>query len=166
MGLRLPIVYNTSAYDALSSLKLLDGIVDIYMPDFKFWSTESARRYAKAKDYPEKARAAIREMHRQVGVLKFGADGLARRGVLVRHLVMPGMVEEAAGIFNWLATELSPDTYVNVMAQYHPAYQVGAADIKGKYTAINRRPREQEIHAARDAAYRAGLTRLDERQSL
>ena len=79
-GLRLPIVYNTSAYDALASLKLLDGIVDIYMPDFKFWERETARRLAKAKDYPERARAAIREMHRQVGPLKFGPDGLARRG--------------------------------------------------------------------------------------
>ena len=91
-GLSLPIVYNTSSYDAISSLRLFDGLVDIYLPDFKFWKGETAKRLAKAKDYPERAREAIREMYRQVGLLKFGSDGLARRGVLVRHLVMPGQL--------------------------------------------------------------------------
>ena len=162
-GLRLPIVYNTSAYDALSSLKLMEGLVDIYMPDFKFWNRESARRYAKAKDYPERARKAIREMHRQVGVLKLGTDGLARRGVLVRHLVMPEQTQEAAQIFNWLAAELSPDTYVNIMGQYRPQFQVGDSDTKGKYVDINRVPSASEMQAAREAAYHAGLFRLDER---
>src|SRR5215472_8326850 len=89
-GLSLPIVYNTSAYDALSSLHLMDGLIDIYMPDFKFWSPETALRLSLAKDYPDRARESIREMHRQVGPLTFGDDGLAKRGVLVRHLVMPG----------------------------------------------------------------------------
>ena len=162
-GLRLPIVYNTSAYDALASLKLMEGLVDIYMPDFKFWGRESARQYAKAKDYPERAREAIREMHRQVGVLKLGPDGLARRGVLVRHLVMPEQTDEAAQIFNWLAAELSPDTYVNIMGQYRPQFQVGDSDTKGKYTDINRAPSSAEMQAAREAAYHAGLFRLDER---
>jgi len=162
-GLRLPIVYNTSAYDALASLKLMDGLVDIYMPDFKFWHKESARQYAKAKDYPERARQAIKEMHRQVGVLKLGTDGLAKRGVLVRHLVMPGQTDEAAHIFNWLAEELSPDTYVNVMSQYRPQFQVGYADKKGKYQGINRAPSTGEMQAAREAAFKAGLHRLDER---
>ena len=162
-GLRLPIVYNTSAYDALSSLKLMEGLVDIYMPDFKFWHRESARRYAKAKDYPERAREAIREMHRQVGVLKLGPDGLARRGVLVRHLVMPRQTDEAAQIFNWLAEELSPDTYVNIMGQYRPQFQVGDSDTKGKYVDINRTPSAGEMQVAREAAYHAGLHRLDER---
>ena len=162
-GLHLPIIYNTSAYDAVSSLKLLDGLVDIYMPDFKFWHMESARHYAKAKDYQERAREAIKEMHRQVGVLKFGPDGLARRGVLVRHLVMPGHEDEAATIFKWLVTQLSPDTYVNVMSQYRPDHQVGDADKKGKYLAINRQPYAEELQAAHDAAYRAGLTRIDQR---
>ena len=160
-GLRLPIVYNTSAYDALSTLRLLDGLVDIYMPDFKFWHKESARRYVKAKDYPEKTRDAIREMHRQVGDLKFGTDGLAKRGVLVRHLVMPGQTDEAAEIFKWLAEELSVDTYVNIMGQYRPDFQVGYADKKRKYTDINRQPYAEELRAAYDAAYEAGLTRLD-----
>ncbi len=143
-GLNLPIVYNTSAYYALSSLRLLDGLVDIYIPDFKFWQKDSARQLAKAKDYPERAREAIKEMHRQVGVLKFGSDGLAKRGVLVRHLVMPGQTDEASEIFKWLANELSPDTYVNVMSQYRPDYQVGYTDKKQKYQDINRRPYEEE----------------------
>lgn len=93
-GLRLPIVYNTSGYDSVNSLKLLDGIVDIYMPDFKFWSRQTAKRLAKAPDYPERTCQAIQEMHRQVGPLRFGPNGLARRGVLVRHLVMPGQLDE------------------------------------------------------------------------
>ena len=159
LGLRLPIVYNTSAYDALASLRLLDGIVDIYMPDFKFWHRESARRYAKAKDYPERAREAIAEMHRQVGALRFGRDGRARRGVLVRHLVMPGQGDEAAAILDWLATELSPDTYVNVMDQYRPAFQVTA---ESRYADIARRPSPAELAAVRAHAEAAGL-RIDER---
>lgn len=173
-GLRLPIVYNTSAYDALASLRLLDGLVDIYMPDFKFWTKASAKRLAKAKDYPERAREAIREMHRQVGVLRFDTDGLACRGVLVRHLVMPGQLDESRAIFNWLAQELSVDTYVNIMAQYHPDYEVGrisdapcSADEKGpaarNYVEINRRPYRVELEAAYEAARAAGLWRFDER---
>ena len=125
MGLCLPIVYNTSAYDSLESLKLLDGIVDIYMPDFKFWKSDTAKRLCKARDYPDRAREAVAEMHRQVGPLKFGPDDVARRGVLIRHLVMPGQLDETSAIFNWLANELSPDTFVNIMGQYRPAYEVG-----------------------------------------
>jgi putative pyruvate formate lyase activating enzyme len=169
-GLSLPIVYNTSAYDALSSLALMDGLVDIYMPDFKFWSPETARRLAKAKDYPERARDALREMHRQVGVLRFSPDGLACRGVLVRHLVMPGLLDETRAIFAWLAGELSPDTYVNIMGQYRPAYAVGAIAAEGRrdagtvrYAEINRRPDPGELREAYDAARAAGLWRFDER---
>ncbi len=162
-GLNLPIVYNTSAYDSLRSLELLDGLIDIYMPDFKFWTYESSRRLVKAKDYPERARAAIREMHRQVGDLKFGPDGLARRGLLVRHLVMPGLVEEAGEIFRWLADELSPDTYVNIMDQYRPVFQVGAPESKGKYDDVDRRPTGAELTEARALARQAGLHRIDAR---
>ena len=164
-SLRVPIVYNTSAYDALSSLKLLDGLIDIYMPDFKFWNTETAKRLAKAKDYPQRARDAIREMHRQVGVLKFGPDGLSRRGMLVRHLVMPGQIDEASQIFRWLAEEISPDTYVNIMGQYRPDYQVGqiAQNGQSQYTEIGRRPVGDELSQVFDAAHRVGLNRLDER---
>ena len=164
-GLSLPIVYNTSAYDSLESLRLLDGIVDIYMPDFKFWHRDSARRLVKAKDYPECARDAINEMHRQVGPLRFGPDGTARRGVLVRHLVMPGQLDESATIFRWLAEELSVDTYVNIMAQYRPEYEVEKPDKRGtlKYTDIARRPRSDELEQAYALARNAGLWRFDER---
>jgi putative pyruvate formate lyase activating enzyme len=164
-GLRLPIVYNTSAYDALSSLALLEGLVDIYMPDFKFWNRDSARRLAKAKDYPQRAREAIVEMHRQVGELRFGSDGLARRGLLVRHLVMPGQGGEAAAIFQWLADEVSPDTYVNIMGQYRPAFKTADRTREGKpkYADIHRQPLGTELAGAREAARCAGLWRFDER---
>jgi putative pyruvate formate lyase activating enzyme len=164
-GLRLPIVYNTSGYDSLESLALLDGLIDIYMPDFKFWQRESARRLCKAKDYPEVARTAIREMHRQVRDLRFGPDGVARRGLLVRHLVMPGQGDESAAILRWLADEISPDTYVNVMAQYRPEHEVEeiAKDGRVKYPEIARAPTAQEIQAAVRAAHAVGLWRLDAR---
>jgi putative pyruvate formate lyase activating enzyme len=164
-GLRIPIVYNTSAYDSVESLRLLEGIVDIYMPDFKFWKPETASRLAKARDYPERAREAIAEMHRQVGALKFSPDGLACRGVLVRHLVMPDQLEETAAIMCWLATELSPHTYVNIMAQYRPSYRVGEPTRSGhpKHPEIDRTPTSAEMTRARAAALEVGLWRLDER---
>lgn len=163
-GLRIPIVYNTSAYDSLSSLRLMDGLVDIYMPDFKFWTPEVSLRLALARDYPERARDAIAEMHRQVGVLRFGPDGVARRGVLIRHLVMPGQLEEARAIFAWLASELTRDTFVNIMRQYRPEHQVGriGRDGKTKFAEINRRTDESEMDAAFAAAREAGLWRFDE----
>ena len=165
-GLRVPVVYNTSAFDALSSLALMDGLVDVYMPDFKFWERDTARRLCKAKTYPQVARDAIREMHRQVGDLRFGPDGLARRGLLVRHLVMPGQTEETAAIMQWLADEISPDTYVNLMGQYRPEYEVGqlARDGTPRYPDIDRRPTRVEMAAAYEAARDAGLWRFDTRQ--
>jgi putative pyruvate formate lyase activating enzyme len=164
-GLRLPIVYNSSGYDAVETLRLLDGIVDVYMPDFKYWRASTGQRYSSAPDYPAVARRAIREMHRQVGPLRLGRDGLARRGVLVRHLVMPGFGEESAAILEWLAREVSPDTYLNVMDQYQPAWQVGAWD-GGRvlFAELDRRPRACEIEAAYEAARRAGLWRFDQRR--
>jgi putative pyruvate formate lyase activating enzyme len=159
-GLRLPIVYNTSAYDSIASLRLMEGLIDIYMPDFKFWEPSTSRKLARAADYPERAREAIREMHRQVGVLRFAPDGLACRGVLVRHLVMPGQEPEAEAIFHWLARELSPDTYVNVMGQYRPDHKVDGSE---RYDDINRCVMSQEMEAAFAAAERTGLHRLDQR---
>jgi len=159
-GLRLPIVYNTSAYDSITSLKLMDGIVDIYMPDFKFWHRDSSRQYVKAKDYRERACDAIVEMHRQVGPLVTGRDGLARRGVLLRHLVMPGQLEESKAIFQWVARVLSRDTYINIMDQYRPDYE---APDKTKYQNINRRPDSAELRSVRERARAAGLWRFDER---
>ncbi len=159
-GLRVPLVYNTSAYDALVSLDLMDGLIDIYMPDFKFWEPETARRLARASDYPEVARAALIEMQRQVGVLRFGADGVARRGVLVRHLVMPGYVDESAAIFRWLHDSVSPDTYINIMGQYRPEHRVPGTE---RYADIDRRPNREEMAAAFEAARAAGLWRFDKR---
>jgi len=156
-GLRLPIVYNTSAYDSMESLGWMDGVVDIYMPDFKLWETSSARRLLKAKDYPEVARRVLLEMHRQVGPLEIDQNGLARRGLLVRHLVMPGLLEESGRVFRFLSEELSPDTYVNVMGQYRPEFQTA------KYPEIHRRPSTEEMQEARRLFQEAGLHRIDDR---
>ncbi len=161
-GLRLPIVYNTSAYDSQHSLQLLDGIVDIYMPDFKFWDERLSLRYLKAKDYPEAARQAIKEMHRQVGALKFDEHGIAKRGVLVRHLVMPEEVAGTASIMQFLASEVSPNTFLNLMGQYRPAGKVSGE----KYAEINRRPTRAEYDEALTAAREAGLWRFDDRRPL
>ncbi len=125
-GLQLPIVYNSNAYDSLDSLRLLNGLVDIYMPDFKFWQPPTARRLSGTEDYPDCARAALLEMQRQVGSLQLDAQGLATRGVLVRHLVVPGLAEESEAILRWLATEVASDTCVNIMDQYRPCYLVGS----------------------------------------
>ena len=156
-GLRLPLVYNTSAYDSLDSLALMDGVVDIYMPDFKFWDPETARRYAKAPDYPEAARRAIQEMHRQVGPLVTDEHGVALRGVLLRHLVMPDGAAGTPEIMQWVAHELSPETYVNLMAQYRTAAHVTAK----RYPEINRCITTSEFQQALDAFRAAGLHRLD-----
>lgn len=159
-GLRLPVVYNTGGYDGAATLRLMEGLVDVYMPDFKFWEPATARRLARAVDYPERAREAVAEMHRQVGVLKVGPDGLARRGVLVRHLVLPGLGTESASIFRWLAEALSPDTYVNIMAQYRPDHLVPGTP---RLHDIDRRPSTEEMDAAYRSARAAGLWRFDER---
>jgi putative pyruvate formate lyase activating enzyme len=159
-GLRLPIVYNTSAYDSLDSLALFDGIVDIYMPDFKYWEARASARFLKAKDYPEVARRAIAEMHRQVGDLVVDADGLAVRGLLVRHLVMPGGLDDTRAIMGWLHA-LSPATYVNVMDQYHPD---GAVLRDARYAELARPTSAAEHRAALEHARAAGLTRIDERR--
>jgi putative pyruvate formate lyase activating enzyme len=152
-GLLLPLVYNTSAYDSLESLRLMDGIVDIYMPDFKFWDPDRARHYAKAPDYPETARRAIKEMHRQVGPLLLDGEGIALRGILLRHLILPGGVAGTPEIMNWISRELGSDTYVN----YHPAGRVG----RREYPEINRTVSQGEIEQAVGAFRSAGLKRLD-----
>jgi putative pyruvate formate lyase activating enzyme len=158
-GLNRPIVYNTSAYDSLGSLELMDGIVDVYMPDLKYWSEEFGRAYLKAANYAAAARAAVKEMHRQVGDLTFDDNGLARRGLLIRHLVMPGQLDETLAILQWIADELGPNTYVNLMDQYHPAGHVTA----DRYSEINRRLTAREFAEARTMAMDVGLRRLDER---
>jgi putative pyruvate formate lyase activating enzyme len=157
-GLSVPIVYNTSAYDALESIELMDGVADIYMPDFKFWSPERSKLYMKAEDYPDAARQAIRAMHRQVGDLVVGEDGLAQRGVLIRHLVMPGMLDETRAILEWIAAELGTNTYINLMDQYRPAGRVSPT----QYPEIYRRTLSSEFRQAREIAWSLGLHRLDD----
>lgn len=159
-GLNIPIVYNTSGYDSLTSLELLDGIVDIYMPDFKVWDPSTARRLLLAEDYPSAARAAIVEMHRQVGDLEVDENGLAVQGLLVRHLVMPGGLAGTREIMRFLAQRISGDTYVNIMGQYHPAGRVG---VRGRYPEINRPITAEELREAYRMAVEEGLTRFDER---
>ncbi|MFZ5761462.1 MAG: radical SAM protein [Thermodesulfobacteriota bacterium] len=156
-GLSVPLVYNTSGYDEVETLRLLDGVVDIYMPDFKFWLKTSAARYCQAADYPEVARLAIAEMHRQVGDLVVDGQGLAQRGLLVRHLVMPEGLAESREIFRFLARGISADTYVNVMEQYRPCGQAF------KYPPIDRPLDHGEYLEAVRLAKAAGLHRLDER---
>ncbi len=161
-GLRLPIVYNTSSYDSLDSLRLMDGIVDIYMPDIKVWTSERARRYLRMPGYPQVAREAVTEMNRQVGPLQLGADGLARRGLLVRHLVMPGMGDETESVLRYVAEELGTGTYVDLMAQYHPAGLVGRNNRDG-YQEIDQHLARDEYQRAAAFARELGLRRLDER---
>ena len=156
-GLRVPIVYNTSSYDSLDSLELLEGVVDVYMPDLKLWSSEAARRYLRRPDYPEVARRTVAEMHRQVGPLVLDQRGLAARGVLLRHLVMPGMLDETEAILRWIAEELGPDTYLNLMGQYRPEGLVR----DGAYPEIARRPTGGEYERALEMALSFGLRRLD-----
>ncbi len=162
-GLRLPIVYNTSSFEGPESLRLMDRVVDIYMPDFKLWSRERARRYLRRADYPEVARHAIVEMHRQVGDLVLDGAGLARRGVLLRHLVMPGMEDETAAILQFVAKELGAGTYLNLMPQYRPAGLVGVRRDGDRYEEIDRPPHREEFARALELAGELGLRRLDRR---
>jgi putative pyruvate formate lyase activating enzyme len=156
-GLDVPLVYNTGGYDSVETLTLLDGVFDIYMPDFKFWDNEWAKRFCLADDYRERAMEALREMHRQVGDLEIDEAGVATRGLLVRHLVMPGVVAGTEGVMRFLATEISRHTYVNVMDQYRPCWKAE------KDAAINRRIIRGEYEQALEVARQAGLYRLDDR---
>jgi len=159
-GLRLPLVYNTSSYDSLESIRLMDGVVDIYMPDFKLWDAQRSLRYLLARDYPDAARRVVKAMHEQVGDLRVDENGLALRGLIVRHLVMPGLLDDTGEIVRWLAGELSPDTYVNVMDQYYPAWK---AKTDAKFSDINRGIHASEFAQAITYARAAGLWRLDTR---
>jgi putative pyruvate formate lyase activating enzyme len=155
-GLRLPLVYNSSGYDSVETLRRLDGIVDIYMPDFKIADEDCAAKYLLARDYPEVARLALREMHRQVGALKLDENGLARRGVLVRHLVMPENIAATDSVMVYLARELCVDTYMNLMAQYRPAGKVNS----DRFGEINRCITQQEYRDAVQSARAEGLYRF------
>ncbi|KAG5977880.1 hypothetical protein E4U55_006458 [Claviceps digitariae] len=190
LGLRLPIVYNTSSFDSLESLELMDGLVDIYLADFKVWEASTAKRLLKTDDYSSVAKKSIKAMHAQVGDLCFSADGLAKRGLLIRHLVMPGKEVEGVEIMKWLASEISADCFVNIMEQYRPDAHVGKTKRKKKsltqihttkgeqeegggkgkeeaaeeirYADLNRPVTEREVSIVRQAAESSGLWRFNE----
>jgi len=149
-GLALPIVYNTGGYDSIDTLRLLEGFVDIYMPDMKYSDSSVAKQFSEAPDYPRVNRAAVKEMHRQVGNLQV-ENGLAVRGLLVRHLVLPNRLAGSFAIIDFLAKEVSSDTFINVMGQYRPCYQAGA------YSKLNRRPHAGEVTQVYRYAVEKGL---------
>ncbi|MCC7352555.1 MAG: radical SAM protein [Anaerolineae bacterium] len=159
-GLHLPLVYNTGGYDAVETLRLLDGVIDIYMPDMKYGDPAVALQYSKIPGYPKVNRASVIEMHRQVGDLVIGADGLARRGLLIRHLVLPGGLAGTAEVMRFLARNVSRDTYVNIMSQYRPAYKAH------NLPPLHRPLAAEEYRAAARMAEEAGLWRFDQRRSL
>ena len=154
-GLRLPLVYNTGGYDSPEALALLDGVIDIYMPDMKYGDSEIAHRYSHVRGYWEVNQAAVREMHRQVGDLVIGADGIARRGLLVRHLVLPGDLANTEKVLAFITDEISTNTYVNIMRQYYPCYRAW------DYPPLDRPITTEEFNRALAAAERKGLHRLD-----
>jgi putative pyruvate formate lyase activating enzyme len=155
LGVSVPLVYNTSGYDRVETLRLLDGVVDIYMPDIKFMDAASANRYCGAEDYPEVVQAAVKEMHRQVGDLVLDSDDIAVRGLLVRHLVMPDRLADTRAVCDFLARQISASTYLNLMDQYRPC---GQAQL---FPEINRPIAAAEFDRALGAARDAGLRRLD-----
>jgi putative pyruvate formate lyase activating enzyme len=179
LGLRIPIIYNTSSFDSLESIRLLDGLIDIYLPDFKVWNDKTSKRLLKADNYTATAMESIKAMHEQVGDLCFTGDGIAKKGVLVRHLVMPGKEDEGREIVKWLAENVSKDIMVHIMDQYFPRAHVGKVRRRGKeviepggaeassdakkevrYADINRPVTMDEVSSVRRAAEEAGLWRF------
>ncbi|KAK9441669.1 pyruvate formate lyase activating enzyme [Metarhizium brunneum] len=170
LGLRVPIVYNTSSFDSLASLELMDGLVDIYLADFKVWETSSSKRLLKADDYAATAKESIRAMQAQVGDLCFTGDGIAKKGLLIRHLVMPGKEAEGVEIMKWLASDVSKDCFINIMEQYRPDAHVGKKRRKSsdqdkeeiRYGDLNRAVTGEEVSVVRQAANKSGLWRFNE----
>ncbi|NUN23969.1 MAG: radical SAM protein [Candidatus Jettenia caeni] len=159
-GLKIPLVYNTGGYDLVETLQLVEGVFDIYMPDFKFSDNEIANVLCKARDYPHVVMSAIREMYRQVGDLVVNDYGIAERGLIVRHLIMPNGLAGTRKVMQFLAQEISPHTYVNIMDQYHPCY------LSHKYSEINRRINDEEFENALQIAWEEGIHRLDSHMSI
>ncbi|GAF82312.1 unnamed protein product, partial [marine sediment metagenome] len=153
MGLRVPVVWNCGGYESLEVIELLDGIVEIYMPDFKYGPEAPAGELSQAPDYFERCSKVVGEMHRQVGTLQTDDRGVARKGVLIRHLILPDNLADSRNALHFIAEELSTDTYVNIMAQYHPCHR--AAEHKG----MNRRPTLAELNDVRRYARSLGLHR-------
>lgn len=154
-GLEVPLVYNCGGYEAPHTLRLLDGIVDIYMPDFKYSDPANALKYSNAEDYPEVAKMALKEMHRQVGDLVMDRTGIAQRGLLVRHLVMPDGIAGTEEVVRFIANEISVNTYINIMDQYYPCYEAH------RHPPLDRRITAKEFSTALQAAINAGLKRID-----
>ena len=154
-GLNVPLVYNTGGYDSIQTLKLLDGVFDIYMPDFKYWNSEIAKEYSNAPDYPDMAKKSLKEMHRQVGDLILDDNGIALRGLLVRHLVLPENLAGTYEAMKFIVNEISPNTYVNVMAQYYPCFKAG------EHPQLDRRITHKEFAEAIEMAKKAGIWRFD-----
>jgi putative pyruvate formate lyase activating enzyme len=155
-GLSVPLVYNSGGYDRVKTLRLLAGIFDIYMPDFKFWDGHVADVCCKAPDYPEVTRNAIIEMHRQVGDLVISADGIAQRGVLIRHLVLPGGLAGTRDVMQFLAKQVSASSYVNIMPQYRPCGHAG------EIPQLSKPVTDEEFKQALRTAENEGITRLDQ----
>jgi putative pyruvate formate lyase activating enzyme len=154
-GLGIPLVYNCGGYESVRTLEILDGVIDIYMPDFKYGRRDHAAKYSDAADYPDIVKAALKEMHRQVGDLVINDEGIAERGLLVRHLVLPDQIAGTDEVVRFIAEEISKDTYVNIMDQYHPCYRAL------EYPPLTRRISRKEFDGALDCAKRAGLRRID-----
>lgn len=154
-GLNIPIVYNCGGYESVELLEILDGVIDIYMPDFKYSDPQMALNYSKAKDYPEMAKAAIKEMHRQVGDLIIDKRGVAVKGLLVRHLVLPEGIAGTGEVVRFIAEEISKNTYINIMDQYHPCYKAF------EHPPLDRRITTREYSNAIKIALEAGLKRID-----
>ncbi len=154
-GLEVPLVYNTGGYDSMAMLKLFSGVIDIYMPDMKYSSPQIGEKYSRVEHYPTVNQRAVKEMHRQVGDLKLNAQGVAKRGLLVRHLLLPNRLAGSEEILRFIAEEISPNTYVNLMDQYRPSYRVP------QYPELNRRISREEYQEAADLAAQLGLRRGD-----
>ena len=155
LGLRLPIVYNSGGYDSVKILELLDGVIDIYMPDMKYSDSKKGEKYSGVPNYPTANQLAVLEMHRQVGDLELTDRGVASRGLLVRHLVLPDDLAGSSEILNFLAEKISKNTYLNIMDQYHPAYQAN------RHSDLNRRITEDEYQFVLSEAKRLGINRID-----
>jgi putative pyruvate formate lyase activating enzyme len=154
-GLHLPVVWNCGGYENVEVIKLLDGIIDIYMPDIKYGDAIPAKRYSNAPDYFDRCREAVREMHRQVGDLKLDHRGIAYRGLLIRHLVLPSGLAGTRKVLGFIADEISKNSYINIMGQYRPDGEAG------NYPELNRYPSRQELVEAVNMARELGITRLD-----
>ena len=155
LGLHLPLVYNSGGYDSIETLRILEGVIDIYMPDMKYSDKETAEELSGIENYPQVNKAAVKEMHRQVGDLQIDEDGIAERGLLIRHLVLPHGLAGTKEVVNFIADEISPNTYVNIMAQYHPCYKAF------QIPSLAQRISPVEFQEAVELAHRAGLSRLD-----